>query len=202
MSILGLNIAGWKPQAGSNYEILRDLKIHIFPSHEFFDSLNSRNLTLKRTVMRHTLCENAVFLGEPYSLNSQINMYQRRTNSNNKNTTEEMIYLNKNQKDFFKILYMPEPYILYRYFFEEKGYTEKWWQEFDSFNASDKRKAKKIIETNKFNNISLSPKDENIKIFINKYYKISRDDVNNPKSRFYKEKKEYDKIKFKNRCQK
>ena len=100
----------------------------------------------------------------------------------------------KNQEEFFKILYMPEPYILYRYFFEEKGYTDKWWKDFNSFNISDKRTVKKIIETNEFNNFSLDTKNDTIVRFINKHYKISRD-IDNPNSRFYKEKREYDKSK-------
>ncbi len=103
----------------------------------------------------------------------------------------------KNQKEFFKILYMPEPYILYRYFFEEKGHTDKWWEEFNSFNISDKRNVKKIIETNEFNHFSLNSKNETIMKFIKKYYKISRD-INNPKSRFYKEKQAYDKAESQN----
>ena len=103
----------------------------------------------------------------------------------------------KNQKEFLKILYMPEPYILYRYFFKKKGYTDKWWKEFNDFNVSDKRNVKRIIETNKFDSISLNSKNGIIMKFINKHYRISRD-INNPKSKFYKEKQEYDK--FKIRC--
>ncbi|QTA79434.1 radical SAM domain-containing protein [Desulfonema limicola] len=103
----------------------------------------------------------------------------------------------KNQDEFIKILYMPEPYILYRYFFEERGYTDKWWNEFDSFNISDKKKVKRIIEANEFNNFSFNPNNKTIVNFINTHYKISRD-INDPKSKFYEEKQEYDKSKSKN----
>lgn len=101
----------------------------------------------------------------------------------------------ENIDEYFKILIMPETYILYRYFFEERGYTEKWWNEFDSFKQSDKEIIKKIIHTNEFKDISKRTAKSSIIKFINEHYLVSREDIKNPNSKYYKEKKEYDKLK-------
>jgi hypothetical protein len=52
--------------------------------------------------------------------------------------------------------------------------------------------AKKIIETNEFYNIDSLDCSKAIKDFINRYYHITCEDINNPSSKIYKEKKEYD----------
>ena len=41
------------------------------------------------------------------------------------------------ESEYFKLLYMPETYILFRFFFKDKGYTEKWWNEFNGFSHDD-----------------------------------------------------------------
>jgi len=83
----------------------------------------------------------------------------------------------ENIDEYFKILIMPETYILYRFFFEERGYTEKWWNEFNSFKQSDKDIIKKIIYTNEFKEISKNTSNTSIIKFINKHYLISREDI-------------------------
>ena len=52
----------------------------------------------------------------------------------------------KDLAEFEKILLMPETYILYRFFFEDYGYTAKWWTEFNNFNCNDRTKIIKIIK--------------------------------------------------------
>lgn len=36
----------------------------------------------------------------------------------------------KNEKEFIKLLYMPEAMIIYRFYFENIGMTDKWWDKF------------------------------------------------------------------------
>ena len=107
------------------------------------------------------------------------------------------IAFGRNIEEYYKILIMPEIYILYRYFFKERGYTEKWWNEFNSFKQSDKEIIEKIVHTNEFKDISKHIGNSSIIKFINKHYLISREDIKNPNSKYYKEKKEYDTMKSK-----
>lgn len=98
-------------------------------------------------------------------------------------------------EEFEKILLMPEPYILFRAFFEDKGYTQTWWEEFNSFNNVIKADILIIIKLNKFNNIEEEYSDPSIVEFINKHYLVSRMDIISPESKLYIEKKEYDLLK-------
>ena len=87
---------------------------------------------------------------------------------------------------------MPETYILFRYFFEDTGRTQKWLNDFKNFNKTKKRELKQIIETNDF--INPKTKDKSIIEFINNYYLTNRNEIlKNPNSEIYKEKAEYDK---------
>jgi len=101
----------------------------------------------------------------------------------------------RNLTEFEKILLMPETYILYRFFFEDYGYTEKWWNEFKAFNVSDKTKIIEIIKNNEFKEFEKSRLNASIIEFIQKHYLVSREDIKNPKSKYYKEKQEYDLLK-------
>jgi hypothetical protein len=57
----------------------------------------------------------------------------------------------KNIDEFYKILYMPEPFIIYRLHFEKEGITQKWWDSFRNLNEKDKKIIYPIIEQNIFN---------------------------------------------------
>ena len=101
------------------------------------------------------------------------------------------------ENEYFKLLYMPETYILFRFFFKEKGYTDSWWNEFNSFLPDELENTKSIIEKNDFSNIDDLSCSNNIKDFLHKHYLISRDDIKNPNSDIFKEKEEYDSMKKK-----
>lgn len=98
----------------------------------------------------------------------------------------------KNEEEYFKLLYMPETYILFRFFFKDKGYTERWWNDFNSFSDSELAAAKKIIETNRFSNIDELDCSTKIKTFLKNHYLLSREEIKNPKSKIFREKKLYD----------
>ena len=101
----------------------------------------------------------------------------------------------KNLEEFEKILLMPETYILYRFFFEDYGYTEKWWTEFNNFNYGDREKIIEIVNKNEFSDIERQTQNISILEFMQKHYFISREEIKNPKSKYYKEKQEYDLLK-------
>lgn len=100
----------------------------------------------------------------------------------------------RDEEEYFKLLYMPETYILFRFFFKDKGYTEKWWNEFNSFSGDDFTAVKKIIEKNDFSKIDDLNCPLKIKNFLKSHYLVSREELNDPKSKIYKEKKVYEKI--------
>ena len=108
----------------------------------------------------------------------------------------------RNEDEFFKILEMPETFILYRFFFEwlgdEKKYpvsTNAWWQcwqkTFEALDEKEKAELKKIIHQNRF---SPTPKKyENPKFSkLLSFYTNYRDDIDNSKAELYKLKQEYD----------
>ena len=101
----------------------------------------------------------------------------------------------KNIEEFEKILLMPETYILYRFFFADYGYTEKWWSEFNSFESNDRIKIIDIVKKNEFKEFEKTELNPLVINFIREHYLVSRCDIKNPKSKYYKEKKGYDLLK-------
>lgn len=82
----------------------------------------------------------------------------------------------KNKEEYFKILYMPETMIIYRFYCEENGITEEWWNKFNSLDDTKKEIAKKIIHKNDFSDVE-NLTDDNEIIELLKYYTLSRDSI-------------------------
>lgn len=64
----------------------------------------------------------------------------------------------RNVEEFFDILMMPEPYIMYRNHFEETGDTKRWLDQYKNLNSKESEYAKKIIYTNQFSYNGSTPK--------------------------------------------
>jgi hypothetical protein len=79
----------------------------------------------------------------------------------------------KDEEEYLRLLYMPDTFILFRFFFEKEGLTNEWW---DSFN-----------------NISLLTDNENIHKVL-KYYTYSREYIRNSNSDIAKLKQIFDKL--------
>jgi hypothetical protein len=79
----------------------------------------------------------------------------------------------KNEDEFMKLMYMPENYILYRSFFEEKGNTNAWWTQFNHLNEVELAEAKTIIEENDFKNLSSTTNNPKI-IDLLKHYLVKK----------------------------
>lgn len=94
--------------------------------------------------------------------------------------------------EYHKLLYMPETYILFRFFFKDMGYTERWWNELNNFSTIDLNTVKTIIEKNDFTDIDNLNCSKPIKDFLRNHYLISREEIKNPNSKIYKEKLKYD----------
>lgn len=81
-----------------------------------------------------------------------------------------------NEKEFFKLLYMPEAMIIYRFYFEELGMTDRWWYDFTSLTPEEERQIKPIIERNVFTNIDEMDLLPAVRKVL-EYYRITRDDA-------------------------
>jgi hypothetical protein len=97
------------------------------------------------------------------------------------------------EEEFHKLLYMPETYILFRFFFEKEGYTEDWWHSFKSLTAKEMILAKGIIEKNDFKQIDKLTTNQKI-INVLKHYTISRDQIADSNSELSKLKMKFDKL--------
>lgn len=80
------------------------------------------------------------------------------------------------EKEFEKLLYMPEAMIIYRLYFEEVGITQKWWDCFCSLSEEQLSQAKEIIHTNIFDSYEETISDPKVLELLS-YYRITRDDA-------------------------
>ena len=80
----------------------------------------------------------------------------------------------EDEEVFLELLYMPEPFILYRKFFREKGFTGRWREAFYHLSIEERELAKEIISTNIFQ--IEEPISNNIRNLLN-YYSITRENV-------------------------
>ena len=99
----------------------------------------------------------------------------------------------KDEEEFQKLLYMPETYIFFRFFFEKEGYTKDWWSSFSSLTAKEKILTKEIIEKNDFKQIDKLVKNRNI-LTVLKHYTISRDQIADSNSELSKLKSKFDRL--------
>lgn len=82
----------------------------------------------------------------------------------------------ENEEEFFKLLYMPEAMIIYRFYFEEIGLTEEWWNTYSSLNDEEKAIINPIIEQNDFHDLDLKTTNTNV-LKVLQYYTIKREDA-------------------------
>ena len=81
-----------------------------------------------------------------------------------------------NEEEFYKLLYMPESMIIYRFYFEGIGMTEKWWSDFNSLTEKEMQIIKPIIEHNDFNDVEGQTSNTNV-LRVLQYYRITREDA-------------------------
>ena len=79
----------------------------------------------------------------------------------------------RNEKEFEKILYMPEAMIIYRLHYEEIGLTQEWWNKFNSLSDDQITIAKKIIEKNDFKSYENFVSDKDVLELLS-YYRIKK----------------------------
>lgn len=82
----------------------------------------------------------------------------------------------KDENEFMEILYMPEPFILYRKFFRENGFVEKWKNDLNELSNDEWKIVKKIIEENNFSLIENFSSNSSISNFL-EHYLITRENI-------------------------
>lgn len=81
-----------------------------------------------------------------------------------------------NEQEYFKLLYMPEAMIIYRFYFEGIGLTDQWWAAFSALSDEEMEIARPIIEKNIFTDIQAETDNDNV-LNVLRYYCITRDDA-------------------------
>jgi len=103
----------------------------------------------------------------------------------------------RSKTDYKLLLLMPEPYLLYRFFFEHIGRIQRWEEAYLNLNTEERHKLFKLIRHNTFSKkIYRSISNNNIKS-VYKHYLIKREDVTDASKPLGKKKAEYDKQKQK-----
>jgi len=83
----------------------------------------------------------------------------------------------RNLSEYMELLYMPEPFIIYRKICEKKlGYTNRWREAFNNIEESEVKKVKRIIESKDFRESYPEIKNK-ITLQLLQYYNITRDDI-------------------------
>lgn len=99
----------------------------------------------------------------------------------------------RNEDEFMELLIMPETFLLFRFFFEHLGYTDKWRKDMSNLTNEERGILYPIIFKNDFNHIddlTNNPKLLNIL----QYYKNYRSEIADEKSELYKKKKIFDEL--------
>lgn len=78
----------------------------------------------------------------------------------------------KNLDEFRELLYMPEPFIIYRLRYED-NLTETWREKFSALNDDERTLAEKIIEQNKFSDKDIGDAPKKIRELL-EFYRIRR----------------------------
>lgn len=85
----------------------------------------------------------------------------------------------KNIEEYKRLLIMPEPYLLYRLFFEHIGYSQDWYNAFQKLDNMERKELLELVSDNKFNTLIYdSIKNTKIKK-VYSHYLITRDNVIN-----------------------
>lgn len=98
------------------------------------------------------------------------------------------------EDEYKLLLYMPEPYILYRFFFEEIGYTQRWKEMFCNLNKKEFLEATSIIGENKFNKDILKSVNSKAVRDVIEHYLLTRENILNKDSYLGRMKIQYDNI--------
>ena len=97
----------------------------------------------------------------------------------------------KDENEFQELLMMPETFLLYRFFFRDLGYTQRWRDDMAKLSTEERKELYPIIFNNDFNNIEELTDNISLRKVL-AYYKNYRTEIITPGTELYKEKQIYD----------
>ncbi|HSZ84608.1 MAG TPA: hypothetical protein VK787_01185 [Puia sp.] len=83
----------------------------------------------------------------------------------------------KSPDDFFELLWMPENYIINRIYFQKKGLTDQWRNDFDDLDDFEKIQAKEFIKENNFSEIQNLPFSPRILRLLSHYFYLKEEKI-------------------------
>lgn len=99
----------------------------------------------------------------------------------------------RTEEEYMELLIMPETFILFRFFFEYLGYTQKWREAMNELTDTEREELYPIIFKNDFNHIDELTENEKFRHIL-KFYKNYRGDIADHNSSLFKLKQEFDLI--------
>lgn len=97
----------------------------------------------------------------------------------------------RNEQEYMEMLMMPETFIIFRFFFEHLGYTEKWREAMLELSEEERNELFPIIYKNDFNNIEELTINKKFLRVLN-FYKDYRKEIADRNSELYKLKQEFE----------
>lgn len=98
----------------------------------------------------------------------------------------------RNEDEFMELLLMPETFLLFRFFFEDLGYTQQWKNAMAELTNEERNELLPIIFKNEFNQIEkLTDNPKFLRVL--KFYKDYRSEIADHHSELYRLKQEFEK---------
>ena len=99
----------------------------------------------------------------------------------------------RNEEEYMELLIMPETFLLFRFFFEHLGYTQKWREAMSKLTDEEREELYPIIYKNDFNHIEELTDNTKFREIL-KFYKNYRAEIADHNSELYKLKVEFDNL--------
>lgn len=96
-----------------------------------------------------------------------------------------------NEQEYMEMLLMPETFIIFRFFFEHLGYTEKWREAMQELSEAERTELLPIIYKNDFNHIEELTSNKKF-LYILTFYKDYRKEIADRNSKLYKLKQDFE----------
>lgn len=97
----------------------------------------------------------------------------------------------KNEEEYMELLLMPETFLLFRFFFEDLGYTQQWREAMAKLTNAEREELLPIIFKNEFNHIEELTQNEKYRHILS-FYKNYRKDIADNHSELFRLKQEFE----------